>query len=402
MRYVIAGNGPAGIAAVAKIREFDRTGNIILIAAEGEFPYSRIMVPEYMAGEVREDDLTIRQPEYFKDLAVEMRSGLRVEAVRPEDQVVILDNREVLKYDRLLLATGSRPVIPSWRTDMKGVFSLWNKADAEIIRTYLPRVRKIVVAGGGLVGLQAAAALNRRGLDVVLIEKMDRLMPGRLDEPASYLLQQAMEQYGVRVLLGEGVQSLLHKDNRVQGVALDHGTLNADMVIMALGVRPNFEMLANTAIAQKQGILVNEFLQTSDPNIFAAGDVAQGKDPLTGAPVVRALWLNAVQQGKVAGANMTDHWVTFAGSHNINSSELFGLPIVSQGEVFLDTGLEETVVKPAVSGTYRKILTRNGRLAGFLFVGDIRQAGVLYHKLGQPLGSGYWSRLDLNELEMMA
>ncbi|MDA8226772.1 MAG: FAD-dependent oxidoreductase [Desulfitobacterium hafniense] len=383
MTYVILGNGPAGTNAIESIRQIDQKGRIILVSAEDTLPYSRIMTPEYMTEEAGEQDLFIRDCDFYEKNRVELRLGNRAERLDLKQKTVFLENEETLDYDKLLIATGSRPFIPQW-IDLKveGVFSLWNKADAEQIREYLPKAEKIVIIGGGLVGLQAARALSSYGIKATVVEMLDRLMPTQLDTVAAGILIKAMESGGVKVLVNTKVERLIIEENCVAGLETDRETLPADAVIVATGVRPNLEFVAQSGLELDKGLIVNDYLQTSDPDVYAAGDVAQAKSFLTGEKVLRALWLTAVQQGKIAGANMAGSRVEYSGSHGMNSIQLFGLPIISLGELERPGAEHLTLAYPS-SGAYSKVVLQEDKLFGLLMVGDVRKAGPLYYKLGE-------------------
>jgi len=400
--YVIVGNGPAGTNAIEQIRNIDPTGKIILIAQEANLPYSRITTPEYMTNELEEQDIYIRSADFYENYAVETRLGHRVEQVLAQENLVILEDGEKISYDKLLLATGSRPFIPSWiDLEVEGVFSLWNKADSEEINSFLPQVKNAVIIGGGLVGLQAARALNTYGIKVSVMEMANRLMPGQLDQAAADMLLKALANHGVQVCLETEVKSLQVKDNKVEGVQTVDQLLEAELVIIAVGVRPNLEFLTESEVQIEKGIVVNEFMQSSVPTIYAAGDIAQATSLLTGESMLRALWLTAVQQGKIAGASMAGSRTAYPGSHAMNSIQLFGLPIISLGRIEGGPGVEEVILRQPASGVYQKLLLEDGRLTGLLFAGEVQEAGVLYHKLGQQLNQGYWGSLRLLDVEDM-
>lgn len=402
MVYVIVGNGPAGTNAIEQIRNIDQTGKIILIAQEANLPYSRITIPEYMTNKVEEQDIYIRSDDFYENYRIETRLGHRVEQVLAHEKVVILENGERIPYDKLLLATGSRPFIPSWiDMEVKGVFSLWNKADSEAIKEFMPQVKNAVIIGGGLVGLQAARALNAYGINVSVVEMANRLMPAQLDQAAEDMLRNALVNHGVQVFLGTEVKSLQVKDNKLEGVQTADQFLEAELVIVAVGVRPNLDFLAESSVQIERGIVVNEFMQSSVPTIYAAGDIAQATSMLTGESMLRALWLTAVQQGKIAGASMAGSREAYLGSHAMNSIQLFGLPIISLGRIEGGLGVEEVILSQPSSGVYQKLLLEDGRLTGLIFAGEVQEAGILYHKLGQRLNQGYWGSLRVSDPEYM-
>lgn len=400
MRYVIVGNGPAGISAIEGIREYDSQGEIILIASEGKLPYNRILVPEYMVGEAEESDLYIREEKFYQENAVEVIAGERAVAINVGEQSLTLENKaggkRECKYDRLLLAMGSQNIMPSWvDNNIQGVYSLWNKADSLNIAEYLqhPGIKRAVIIGAGLVGLQAARALKAYGLEVTLLEKSSRLMPVQLDAAASALLCQAAGNLGITIYLETEVIALQATEQKIKAVETKEATIAADLVLIAVGVKPNIEWV-NPLIARKQGILVNEDLQTNIPGIYAAGDIAQAYDALSGGPAVRAIWLNAVRQGKIAGRNMAGAREKYSGIASMNSIELFGVSLAALGQTVIRPEEQEGVYREQIlsypsSGSYHKLVFSGQNLVGLLFVGDIRQAGVLYHKLGGPLTEGY-------------
>jgi len=400
LAYLIIGNGPAGISAIKRIREIDQEGKIILVSKESNPPYSRILTPEYMTLEVKEDDLFWRGTDFYYEHQVETLLGRVVQKVLPEQSMVVLDNDEKIVYDQLLIAPGSRPVVPAWvNQTIKGVFTLWDKLDSEKAHSHLVGVTNAVIVGGGLVGLQAARALTAYGINVTIIEKMDRLMPLQLDETASTILLELLRNKGIKVLLKTEVRSLRTEDEGIAAVRTGESEIPADMVILAIGVKPNLEMAHNTALELDQGLLVNEYMQTNVKNIYAAGDVAQAFCQLTEVKKLRALWPCAVQQGKVAGANMAGVRDSYLGSMAMNSFQLFGLTVVSLGEIEVNDQVEEKILKYPTSGSYQKLLIKEGKLQGLIFVGDIQQAGILFQKLGQFLERGYWGSIPLVEVE---
>lgn len=398
--YLIIGNGPAGVSAIERIRQLDNQGKIILVSKENNPPYSRILTPEYMTVEVKEGDLYWRGSDFYKEHQVETYLGRVVQKILPEKNRVVLDQDKELIYDELLIASGSRPVVPSWvNLDLKGVFTLWDKIDSEKINRHLSGVTNAVIVGGGLVGLQAARALTAQGISVTILEKMDRLMPVQLDETASSMLVKVLEQKGIEVLLNTEVLSLGSEDEGISAVRTGEREIPTDLVLFCIGVRPNLEMAYNTTLELDQGLLVNDYMQTNIKNIYAAGDVAQAFCQQSGAQKLRALWPCAIQQGKVAGANMAGVRDSYKGSMAMNSFQLFGLSVVSLGQIEVEENVDEKVLRYPTSGSYQKLLIKEGKLRGLIFVGDIQQAGILFPKIGQSLEQGYWGSIPLVEVQ---
>jgi len=398
--YLIIGNGPAGISAIESIRQIDDQGSIILISKENNQPYSRIMTPEYMTGEVEEEDLFFKGTDVYANYNVETRLGKMVEKVLPEQSMVVLDDGEKISYDKLLIASGSRPIVPSFaKEDIKGVFTLWDKIDSERVNNHLPRVKKAVIVGGGLVGLQMARSLTAYGIDITIIEKMNRLMPLQLDETASDMVKELLIRSGIKVLLDTEVVSLETDNQEIKGVLTKETKIPADMVLLSIGVRPNLEMVHHTSLEIDRGLLVNEYQQTNIRDIYVAGDVAQALCRITGGCNVRPLWPCAIQQGKVAGTNMAGGQEIFQGSIPMNSFQIFGLSVVSFGQIEVTEDVEEKIISYPASGAYQKLFLKEGKLLGIIFVGDIQQAGLLFHKHGKSLQQGYFGTIPLVEVE---
>ena len=390
MNYIIIGNGPSGAYAVKSIREYDKDGKITLISREDNEPYSRIMIPELMSGELEDADLYYLGTDFYERHNVMRKLGETVTGIKPGEKKVLLENGESTAFDKLLIATGSSPVpLPIMRNPVEGVFSLWNREDALKLGAFLEKdVNQTVIAGGGLVGLQAARALAKRGRDITVIESQQWLMSAQLDKAAGDMLAQAALKAGIHIITGANVEVFETSHGRITGVQTNRGRFPANLVLTAVGVRPNLDFAAGSGLDMERGLLVNDKMQTNIPGIFAAGDVAQAPGLLEGANILRPLWLCAVKQGKVAGANMAGASLCYDGSLAMNSIDLFGLSIISVGSL-KGEGIEEIVICPPGNGVYKKLLFHQNKLMGFILAGDVQQAGTLASRLQQTMGEGY-------------
>ncbi len=391
MEIVIVGNGPAAVSALEVIREFDRDSRITLISKEPVPFYSPCPLAEYVEGTVSREHLFLRDEGFYAALEITTRFGWEVVRVDTAAQeVVAVPTEEAgapeevrVPYDRLLIATGARallPPIPGLERGKRGLFVLKTLADAEAILAYLGEARRAVVIGAGFIGLEAAQALARRGLAVTVVEALDRVLPQMLDTEMAGYVQAHLERHGVQVMVGAPVEAVLG-DGRVRGVVAGGQELPCDLVICAVGVRPNLAPVRDTDIATHIGILVDEHMQTSHPGVFAAGDVIEAVD-IFGERRVLPTWPNAVASGRVAGANMVGLSRRFTGLVNANVLRLFDLPIVALGRREGDR-----LLRWERGGVVKKATLQGDRLVGLQMVGQVDGAGLFLEliKKGRPV-----------------
>jgi len=374
--YIIIGQGAAGTSAAKTLRRLDPTTPVTMITDEQDYFYSRVDLPDILGGKYEAAESELQGADAFRDLGVTCRMGEHVKAIHPAEKTVELSSGEQLKYIKLLLATGSLPVIPPLPgRDAQGVYALWTLAQTRDIVHAAQSARSAVVIGAGLIGLKTALALASRGLEVTIVEKLCRVMPRQLDEAAATTIANAVRAKGVTVLLGTEVKAIATCDGTVTGVQLEAGEIPCDMVIMAVGVKPNVELARASGVEIGRGIRVDTLQQTSVADIYAAGDAAETIDPLTGNRVIPAIWPVAVEQGEVAASNMTGTQAEFKGSVAMNAIEIAGVPLVSIGDIEGEPGDE--LLTSGVGPRYRKLVLRGNKVRGVLFLGDIRQSGVI-------------------------
>ena len=329
-RIVIVGNSAASLAALEAIRRLDGTSPVTLVADEAIPAYSRVLLPYLVSGERR--DLSLRPPDYAQRMGARMLLGRR--AVQIDADALVLDDGTRLPFDRLLLATGSRAAIPDIEgIDTPGVFALKTMADALRIREWLPGARHAVILGGGLICLLMVHALLKLGLSVTIAVSSDRLLTRMLDEEAAALLQHRLAEAGVRILTRTDAARIVGSEGRVRSVVTAAGeALPADLVILAKGIRPDIDLARAGGLATGRGVLVDEYLRTSRPDVFAAGDCAEGPDMLVpGKKTIPGTWFEAVAQGESAGANMLDLSRPSPGAFKMNVMEILGVAVASMG-----------------------------------------------------------------------
>ncbi len=375
--HIIIGQGAAGTAAARALRRFAPSADVLVLSAEKNGFYNRIALPDVIAGKTPPEAIGILDDAGFVELGIKCRSGARVLSLDTKKHVLRLEDGEELGYKKLLLATGSLSALPPIEgRDAAGVYSLWTLDDARAIMAAADKSEAAVVVGAGLIGLKTALALKKQGLAVTVVEQMPRVMPRQLDNEAAAMVETGLRSQGLSVLTGTSVQAIRRQKGRVSGVVLEGRELACDMVIMAVGVIPDTRLAREAGLEVRRGIVTDKNMQSSAPDVFAAGDAAESVDILSADPVVPAIWPVAVEQGKAAAASMAGLTApAFAGSVAMNSVEVGGVTLASIGDI---AGAEGDTVRIArEKGAYRRLVFRDGIVRGVLCIGDISPVGIL-------------------------
>ncbi|MDK2930284.1 MAG: hypothetical protein PWR07_415 [Bacillota bacterium] len=382
MKYVILGNGPAGVSALKAIREVDRTGDITVVSPETWRYYSKILLTHWIAGKVRFPGLFLVGEDFYALNGAKTVFGAAATRIDPARKVVELSNRQKLGYDRLLLAMGSSPQVPDVRgIRLPGVHYLRTFDDAERIAQAASSARRAVVIGGGLVSLKTAEGLLARGLEAWVVVSSGRLLSQiTAPEDAAAVLRIFEGAPGLHILLNCDVTRIEGR-GRVERVLLSTGQrIECDIVVVGKGVTPNLLCTRGTGLATGRGVIVNNRMETSVPGIYAAGDLAEGFDIARGRAAVNALWSSAVWQGRVAGYNMAGRDITYAGDVAMNSVTFRGGCIVALGKTRPEDGDEVHTLagRGSDDGDYARLVFRGSRLVGAVLVGRaVQTAGVL-------------------------
>ncbi|MDD3312870.1 FAD-dependent oxidoreductase [Pseudodesulfovibrio sp.] len=378
MDYVIVGNGVSAIGAIEGIRQHDREGRILVVSDEAVPTYGRPLISYYLSDKIKFDTLPFRPESFYKKNNVEMRLGSRVLSVNAEKKAITLDCGDTISYDKLLLATGGAPVRPALPgIDGPGVHNFTTVAHAEALKELVDRVQHVVVIGAGLIALKAAEGFAEKGVHVTVVVR-SRIMRAYFDETAGDLIVSHLEKNGIRFMQGTSTEAIVrHGDGSIKGVETDRGFVEADVVIVAAGVRPNMGLAAQAGLTTNKGIRVDDYMATSNPDIFAAGDVAEAKDLLTGEYTVRPIWPNAYSQGRYAGLNMAGTNTPYTGGLSMNSITYYGLPTISVGETSQadEAGAQTDIFLDEEKSVYRKLIFKDDKLAGCILIGDIDGAG---------------------------
>lgn len=375
MRILILGAGPAGLTAARTLRELAPSRSIdpaiTMVSAEASPPYSPPAMADYfLTG--RNDTLYWQGESVCEGLRVDYRPGFGVASVFPEQRQVLLEDGSFLDYDRLLVATGSRLHAPLPGYDLPGIYNFKSLAAARrlVERVKAGDIDHALIIGAGFIGVEVAVLLNAIGCAVTIIDKL-WVMPNILDQETAELVQQDLEDRGIGVRLRtEAVR--FAGDSEVRGVELANGeTLIADAYIAATGVKPNVEFLEGSGLDIGWGIRVDNRMRTNLPDIWAAGDVAETFDRMSGERYVHAIWPNATAQGEVVGHDILGYATDYAGAERMNSMKHLGLPIMAVGAA---KGPE--ILRRRNGNELRKIFLDDGRIVGFRLAGDIRGAGT--------------------------
>jgi len=365
-RYVIVGNGVAGTTAAEHIRHLDKDGKIDIFTDESTPFYTRIRLPEYIAGLVDEEKLILRKPQWYRTTGAELHLEECVQGIDLEEREVHTAKGTAYPYDRLLLTTGSHSFVPPIKgVEKPGVFSLRSLTDAKLIRDYALEAKRAILIGGGVLGLEAGNGLRRRGIEVTVVEFFPRLLPRQMDVPGAEILKKQMEAMGFSFFLGAKSQEIMG-GKRPEGLALEGGEiLPCDMVLISAGVRPNLDLATKLGLEADKGVLVNDWLETKIPDVYAAGDLIQHRGIFYG------IWTASEKQGEIAGINMAGGDVRYEGTLMSNRLKVVGIDLVSSGDIDVEGKLEDLVKRDDGRFIYRKLVLRDDVIVGCILMGDV-------------------------------
>jgi NAD(P)H-nitrite reductase large subunit len=385
-KYVIIGGSAGAIGAVEAIREVDPVGALTVVTEESMPLYSRPMIGEYLSGEVPLQKVKYRSDRFWHENKVRVFTGRKAVFINFVEKYVELDGGERIEFERLLLATGSKPFIPNIEgINTRGVFTFTRLTDAEAAKRRLEETKRAIVIGGGLIGVCVAEAIAKRGGDVTIVELQERILSLLLDDMASDLFRKAIRNLGVKVLTSHTVTRIEKQDDgTVGGAILDNDErLPCDMVVIAIGVRPRTELVLDTEVKVNRGIVVDRFMSTNLPDIYACGDVAETYDLIFEGSRVLPQWPVAHLSGRVAGFNMAGEKREYPGGMVMSALKYFNTPVVAVGRTNPeeDEDCEMLVAHDPVGPLYKKAVVKDGVLQGFILVGDIERAGILFYLL---------------------
>src|SRR6266550_986987 len=367
---VIVGNGMAAARLVDELAKV-ALGRyaIAVIGDEPRLAYNRVLLSSVLAGETASHDIELKPAAWWRDRGVTLKYGCLATEIDVGRRELKIANDESVAFSRLILATGSTPLrlnVPG--ADLAGVHTFRGSRDVDLLLTLAARKKRVVVVGGGLLGLEAAYGLAKAGAPVTLIHLMERLMERQLDAPAADLLKSLVERKGINILLNANT-ARIHGETRVEGVELADGRrIEADAVIFAAGIRPNVALAKEAGISVNRGVVVDDCLQTGAPDIFALGECAEHRG------ICYCLVEPAYEQARVLARHLAGKAASYSGSVVATNLKVSGVSVFSAGDFMAADGSETIVLNDVSHGTYKKLVISDGRLIGAVLVGDVGDA----------------------------
>ena len=366
-KLVLIGNGMAGVRTLEELLKLapDKY-DITVFGAEPYGNYNRILLSPVLAGEKTIDEIMINSEQWYADNKITLLKGKKVSHIDRLARKVIAEDGTVRDYDRIILATGSNPfVIPIPGVDLPGVITFRDIHDVNAMLQASTQYKNAVVIGGGLLGLEAANGLLKQGMNVTVVHLLDTLMERQLDKPAADLLRLSLEARGLHFLIECQTDAILGNDH-VRGVRFKNGSvINADLVVMAVGIRPNMELAQKVRLHCERGVMVSDTLQTFDPRIYAVGECVQHRGMTYG--LVAPLF----EQAKVCANHLAEiGYARYAGSVTSTKLKVTGIDLFSAGNYLGDDETEDLVFKDASQGVYKKLVVKNNKIEGAVLYGD--------------------------------
>jgi len=367
MKYVIIGNSAAAVGTIEGIRQVDREGEILLIASEPYHTYSRPLISYLLGGKTTRQKMKYRPDAFYEKNGVTPLLGRTVACIHPEEKTVVLEDGETIGYDKLMVATGSRPFIPPMEgLEKVRTHTFMSLDDAKALEQGLGRDKKTLIIGAGLIGLKCAEGIYEKVAGITVVDLANRILPSILDEQGSAMVQKHIEAKGVRFILSDSVQRLEAK----HAVLKSGGQLDFDVLVMAVGVRPNVELIRNAGGQAGRGVVIDDHCRTSLPGVYSAGDCCESHDITCGEKRILALLPNAYMQGECAGVNMAGAEKVFDKAIPMNAIGFFGLHMITAGSYEGECYLHEA------EGEYKKLFYQDGLLKGYILIGNVERAGI--------------------------
>ena len=367
-KYVIIGNSAAAVGCVSGIRSVDKEGSITIISDEAHFTYSRPLISYWLKGKVTDDKMYYRDSNFYEVNNCTAILGKKVVRIDVENKNVVLEDNSEIAYDKLLVATGSSPFVPPVEglADAKNAFTFLTWDSAKAVKEVVSKDSKVVIMGAGLIGLKAAEGLHDVCDDITVVDLADRILPSILDSKGASFVQKHIEKEGIKFILNDAASSV--KDGVVY---LKSGCeLPYDVLIVAVGVRPNTNLVKDAGGNVNRGIVTDNKQETSIKDVYSAGDCTESYDICTNQNKILALLPNAYMQGEIAGINMAGGDKVFDTAMPMNAIGFFGLHMITAG------AMEGECIESIDENNYKKMVFSDGLLKGYILIGEISRAGI--------------------------
>jgi NAD(P)H-nitrite reductase large subunit len=379
MKYLIIGASAAGLACAEQIRKEDKNGSITILTKEKYLPYSRPSISYYLKGVVKERDMLLRKPSFYKEKGIEIVNSCEVRAIDTASKTVKA-GRKTYEYDKLCICTGSKPFVPPMKNvqGKENALTFLDLESTKAVKALANENTRAVVIGAGLIGMKAAEGLSKICRSVDVVELSPRILPSILDAKSSKGVKKYIEEKGnIKFHLGDTVAQAKSRGEKITAVVLSSGReLKCDLLIVAVGVRPETELAEKAGIQVERGIVTDfETMQTSNSDVYAAGDCTVSNDMLDGSKKIIALWVNAVQQGRVAGSRMAGGSESLGGSFAVNAIDFYGLRICTCGLINASGEQYRDVIKHN-DDKYKRLIFEGNKLVGFVLINSSENAGI--------------------------
>jgi NAD(P)H-nitrite reductase large subunit len=379
MKIVIIGNGPAAVKALEAIAHYrdaskEDITSITIVSAELTAPYSPMFLADFLTGELGEEEILLGDDH---GLSPQRLLGERVVKVEDSVNKVVMESGQEISYDKLLIASGASPLKAFIKgIDKEGVHFFNRLADAKRLSQQVPSAKNAIIIGAGAIGVEVAIAFSKIGINVLVVELVDQILPQLLDEELAKHVEGKLVSSGVRFILGGSVSQIIGR-KRATGIVVGGKEVSADLFLVAVGIKPNIDFLGSSNVRVNQGILVNKKMQTNVPNIYAAGDVAESMDPYGGYELVFN-WYNAVDQGWIAGCNLIGVENTYRASPGLVALKGLETPVISIGRKYGDNGYETLSFTDREKGIYEKLFIKNNLIDCYQAIGIVDRVGLMY------------------------
>ena len=371
--YIIIGNGVAAVGCIEGVRSIDKTSPITVVSEEPYPVYGRPLISYYLEKKTTLDKMNYRKPDFYSSNGCRVLYGKKAVKIDKDEKNILLDDRTVLPYTSVCVATGSAPFIPPIKglETVQNKFSFMTLNDTLSLEKVLTKDSKVLIVGAGLIGLKCAEGISGRVGSVTVCDLATRVLSSILDEECAALMQARLEENGIKFMLGDTATEF----NGNKATMKSGATVEFDILVMAVGVRANTTLVGELGGEVNRGILVNEQMQTSLSDVYAAGDCTEGMDISLGDHRVLAILPNAYMQGHTAGVNMAGGKELFDKAIPMNSIGFFGLHTITAGTYFgTDKGGE--MYEEKSNGTLKRLFTKDGVLTGFILIGQVERAGI--------------------------